>query len=130
MKKTMKNWKNVSSYEEAKRWIESNIGYRMFDEGNNIVVPENIEFNVAFENAIKLLDVAKNSAVRAAVHKEYIGGSVFLQYRTTDDGVAYYDPVSGEYLGRGTIEYATFIRPNDYFGEFGFVKVSHTTPLD
>lgn len=128
--KKIKNFRNVSSYEEAKKWLAENIGYKLFDENNNVVVPDDVEFNVAFSKAIELLNLAKNSAVRAAVHKEYIGGSVFLQYRTTDDGVAYYDPVSGEYLGRGTIEYATFIRPNDYFGEFGFVKVSHTTPLD
>lgn len=128
--KKIKNFKNVSSYEEAKKWIRKNVGYKLFDEDNNVVVPEGIRFNAAFETAVKLLNAAKNSAVRAAVHKEYIGGSVFLQYRTTDDGVAYYDPVSGEYLGRGTIEYATFIVPDNYFGDFGFVKVSHNTPLD
>lgn len=126
----MKNWKNVSSYEEAKKWIESNIGYKMFDDENNVVVPEDIEFNEAFRTAIKLLDLAKNSAVRAAVHKEFIGGSVILQYKETEDGCAYYDPETGEYLGRGIIEYATFAIPNDYFGDFGFVKVGERTPLD
>jgi len=127
--KKIKNFRNVSSYEEAVAWLRKNVGYKLFNEDNNVVVPEDIAFNVAFENAIKLLDVAKNSAVRAAVHKEFIGGSVFLVYKTTDDGCAYYSK-TGEYLGRGTIEYATFIIPDSYFGDFGFVKVSHTTPLD
>lgn len=126
----MKNWKNVSSYEEAVRWIKENVRYKMFDEFNNVVVPDGIEFNEAFRIAIRLLNAAKNSAVRAAVHKEFIGGSVFLCYKEVDDGVAYYDPKTGEYLGRGIVEYATFIIPDSYFGDFGFVKMSHTTPLD
>ena len=131
----MKRFKNLESFEEAKKWIRLNIGFKMFDNKNNIILPDNVGFNRALGIAVQLLDSAKNSAVRAAVHQELIGGNVLLQYKTCQDGCAYYHPETDAYLGRGMIEYATLylydFESKEYIPEdFGYYEIATWNPLD
>lgn len=119
-----RKWKNVASYKEAKDWIQTNLIYPVWTEtGSN----QEIDVSYSLLISVWLLENAKNSAVRAAVHKEFIGAA-YLQYREDDDGCAYYDPKTAEYLGRGRIRWATYI-PDCSPEDCGYVLVEYNTPI-
>src|SRR5690554_459711 len=122
----MGKWRNAASYNAAEKWIKRNFpsNIPVWTESGKSEMDTTISLLVA----TWLLTNAKNSAVRAAVHHNFIGAATLLE-QDTDDGCPYYDR-DGDYLGRGMIRYATY-RPN-YSPEvdYGFAVIAEITPLD
>lgn len=132
----MKKFRNIESFEEASQWLKENFSCPIFDEKGQLT--EDYEKDYRTEiilDVIDLLEDAKNSAVRAAVHRVLIGNAM-VDYREEDDGEPYY--VEDEYgninyLGRGVLTIASFrpARDGSYLDyTIGDCVVEHRTPLD
>ena len=123
----MKKWKNVASYDAAKEWLNQNFppefipvwtesGKSEMDTAESLLI------------ATWLLNNAKNSAVRAAVHHNFIGAATLLECEM-NDGSPYYDS-AGDYLGRGVIRYATYRPECDPTEDYGFAVIADITPFE
>lgn len=134
-----KNFKNIESFEEASRYLQENYFCPIFDEDGYLTKEyrelDAHDFADVIYNTVQLLDSAKNSAVRAAVHKVLIGKAM-IEYFDEEDGTPYYkedEYGNTQYLGRGVYTVATF-RPEgdvsyrDY--TIGSCVLEHWTPLD
>lgn len=134
--KKKRNFKNIESYEEASRWLKKNFNCPIFDEDGQLTEEYDKDYQTEIIlDVIELLETAKNSAVRAAVHQVLIGNAM-IDYREEDDGEPYYveDKYGNiNYLGRGVFTIASFrpVRDGsclDY--TIGDCVVEHWTPLD
>jgi len=123
----MKKWKNVASYDAAKKWLKQNFppefipvwsesGKSEMDTAESLLV------------ATWLLSNSKNAAVRAAVHHNFIGVAAVVEC-DTDDGCPYYDS-TGDYLGRGQIRYVTYRPKCDSTDDYGFAVIARIDPFD
>lgn len=128
----MKKWKNIRCYCEAADYLKANYHCPIFTEDGQLTdfYRANWDSNTVL-NVIALLEGAKNSATRAAVHKVLIGNAM-IDYKTIDDSTPYYDS-EDNYLGRGIYEIAAFRPGKDgTYANYtiGETVVNHRTPLD
>ena len=122
----MKKFKNLETYTEAARYIKKHFTAPVFDQSGKLN-PAYDGFEAltkALKTSMTLLDNAKNSAVRAAVHKVFIGGAM-LDYNSHATGIAYYDN-DDNYLGQ-SIEHCVSFRPVSGVNEFGNIDYSLDT---
>lgn len=134
----MKNFKNIESFEKASQYLQENYYCPIFDGDGNLTEAyrelDAHDFADVIYNTVQLLDSAKNSAVRAAVHRVLIGNAM-VDYREENDGEPYYveDGYGNiNYLGRGVLTIASFrpARDGSYLDyTIGDCVIEHRTPI-
>lgn len=130
----MKKFKNVSSFEKAAEYLKENFFCPIWtEEGLSPEYQGDIDFAALLRDCQALLETAKNSAVRAAIHQVFIGKAWLWSFQE-EDGCPYYDNQEN-YLGRGMIETISFIPECDkHLGvetaKFGTAVCAYRTPFD
>ena len=125
-KKKMRKFRNLENYTEAESFLKKRFTVPVFDQNGNLN-PAYDDFEAltkALKTSMTLLDNAKNSAVRAAVHKVFIGGAM-LDYNDHATGIAYYDN-DDNYLGQA-VEHCVSFRPVLGVNELGNIDYSLDT---
>ena len=125
----MKKFKNIDNFKDAEAFLKKNFECPIFSDRGELNKKYNDYDSVrtALENVYNLLKDAKNSAVRAAIHKVLIGGAV-IDYNNHATGVPYYstDELGNvNYLGQ-SVEYCMSFRPIEPDG-FGGTQYSAET---
>lgn len=138
----MKKFKNIATFQDAEAFLKKNFECPIFSERGELNKKYN-DYNsvqMALENVDYLLKNAKNSAVRAAIHRVLIGGAM-IDYNDHATGVPYYstDELGNvQYLGQ-SVERCMSFRPIESDGNGGTQYSAETigqycyelvTPLD
>ena len=135
----MKKFKNIESFIEASQYLLKNFHCPIFDEEGELTEAyrelDAHDFAEVIFRTVQLLDSAKNSAVRAAIHQTLIGNAL-IEYSDEEDGTPYYtedEYGNSQYLGRGIYTVASF-RPakNGSYLDYtiGSCVVEHRTPIE
>ncbi len=85
----LKNFENVESYEEAQQWLVDFFGDRIPVWKKEELTPLWRGFDNVVESirwAVALMDCAKNSAVRAAIHHVFMGDAFINCFTDWEDG--------------------------------------------